>query len=509
MSATQRRPEQPQRGDAIGHSLPNIPHVGPVFDTAADAVVLLDPSGVIVAVNLATMQMFRCDEAQLLGTPLLQWVAERHRARHLADMRSLVEGHVASVNRGWVDESDAIRFDGQEFPIEVTKSQMVVAGQLLQTLTLRDVSTRRQVQDAVFNARAKLAAALASMRDAVFISDVTGGAVEFNDGFVDFHRFKSRQECDTTLAALVSMFDVMTVEGAPLPLDQWPVYRALRGEQCNGVDLKVRRKDTGETWIGSYTFAPVRDEYGAIAGAVLSARDVTAERDLLAQLESSRVELRRLIASQHSAAEDERKRIARELHDDLQQTLAALRLNVAAVEQQVQAPAEARDAVACALALAESAIKTTRLIVAGLRPHILDDLGLREALASTLSGFGERNGVECDFDVLGEADVALPAEVATGLFRIAQEALQNIEKHAQASLVQIILDVSDPQRVVLHIHDDGRGIQAADVLKHQSFGLLGMEERARAMGGTLRVAPGAVSGTTVQAVVCIPTDPAG
>jgi signal transduction histidine kinase len=299
----------------------------------------------------------------------------------------------------------------------------------------------------------------------------------------------------------------MTVEGAPLPLDQRPVYRALRGEQGAGVELKVRRNDSGETWVGNYSFAPIRDEHGLIVGGVIGARDVTTEKDLLAELERSRLELRRLLACQHGAAEGERKRIARELHDDLQQTLAALRLNVAAVEQQVQAHAEAREAATCALALAESAIMSTRLIIAGLRPQILDDLGLQEALASTLSAFGERNAVGWDFEVLGEADVELPADVATGLFRITQEALQNIEKHARADFVQITLDLSDPQQVVLQIHDDGLGIQSVNVLKRMSFGLLGMEERARAMGGTLRVTPGAVSGTMVEAVVRLASGP--
>ena len=483
----------------------NAPHVGPVFDTAADAVVLLDACGVIVAVNLATTQMFRCAETQLVGTPVLQWVAVRHRPRHLADMNALATGQVASVTRGWVDVSHAVRFDGEEFPIEVTKSEMALAGQRLQTMTIRDVSMRQQLRDAVFNSRAKLAAALASMRDAVFISNAAGSAVEFNDGFVEFLRFKSRQECDTTLAELVVMFDVMTVGGALLAMDQWPVFRALRGEDGSSVDLKVRRKDIGETWIASYTFAPIRDEHGAIAGAVITGRDVTAERDMLAELTSSRAELRRLIASQHSAAEIERKRIALELHDDLQQTLAALRLNVAAVEQHVQSVSgDAMEAAAQALALSESAILSTRLIISGLRPQILDDLGLLDALASTLSDFSKRHGIKSDFDVIGQADAALPAEVATCLYRIAQEALQNIGKHAQASCVVCALDLSDPHRAVLQIHDDGAGIQPADLLTPKAVGVLGMDERVRSVGGTLRVLPGPASGTLVEAVVPLP-----
>ena len=486
-------------GDAIGHA--------PVFDTASDAVVLIDAYGVIVAVNLATMKIFHCNEAQLVGTPVLQWMDPGEQASHLAEMIALAEGRSTSVHGGPVDEHHAVSFDGHALPIEIKTSEMVVAGQRLQTLIMRDVSKRKGegTRDAIFKNRAKLAAALASMRDAVFISDAAGGAVEFNDGFVKFHRFKSRQECHTTLTELVVMFDVMTVEGALLAIDQCPVFRALRGENCGGTDLKVRRKDTGETWIGSYTFAPIRDEYGAITGAVITARDVTAERDLLEQLENSRAELRRLVACQHAAAEEERKRIARDLHDDLQQTLAALRLNLAAVEQHVRSMStNAAAAASQAMVLSEAAILSTRRIIAGLRPQILDDLGLPDALAATLSDFGNRHGVEWDLDVIGMAHTALSAEVATCLFRITQEALQNIGKHARAACVVCTLDLSDPHRAVLQIHDDGVGIRPADLLKPQSVGVLGMHERVLSVGGTLRVMLGAVSGTTVEAVVPLP-----
>lgn len=301
---------------------------------------------------------------------------------------------------------------------------------------------------------------------------------------------------------MAQIFDVMAPDGAMLQLEQRPMYRALRGEEASAVDFMVRRKDTGETWIGSYSFGPIRDGAGAIVGSVITGRDVTAERDMLAELKTSRAELRRLIASQHSAAENERKRIARELHDDLQQTLAALRLNVAAVEQQARALSkDASEAAAQALALSESAILSTRLIISGLRPQILDDLGLLDALASALADFSERNGIKSDLEVVGGADAVMSSELATCLYRITQESLQNIEKHARASLVQVTLDLSDPQQVTLRIHDDGVGIRAADLLKHQSFGVLGMEERLVAVAGTLRVVPGAVSGTTVEAVV--------
>jgi PAS domain S-box-containing protein len=482
--------------DAIGHA--------PVFDTASDAVVLIDGYGVIVAVNLATMKMFHCDEAQVVGTPVLQWMDPGQQASHLAEMIALAEGRTTSVHGGPVDEHHAVSFDGQALPIEIKTSEMVVAGQRLQTLIMRDVSKRKGegARDAIFKNRAKLAAAMLNIPDAVCIADADSLTMEFNDGFVRLNRLKSRRECSVILVEFHAGFDFATVNGTPLPMVQRPVFRALNGESGVGVDCKVSRKDTGETWFASYSFGPIRDEYGDITGAVITARDVTAERDLLEQLENSRAELRRLVACQHAAAEEERKRIARELHDDLQQTLAALRLNVAAVRQHVHSMSpNAAAAAAEALALSESAILSTRRIISGLRPQILDDLGLPDALAATLSDFGNRHRVEWDLDVIGTAHTTFSIEVSTCLYRIAQEALQNIGKHALAGRVVCTLDMSDPRRAVLQIHDDGVGIRPADLLKPQSVGVLGMHERVRAVGGTLRVMHGAVSGTTVEAVV--------
>lgn len=438
------------------------------FDEAADAILLFNSSWDVVSANSAAVRMFGCDEDQLLGTHVLQWIAERNRARHVADANAFMDGSVGSLIRGRMDEASVLRLDGSEFPVEVTKSKVVLNGEVLYAATVRDISERRKALNVLIDSEAKLAAALANIRDAVCISDAQGRTLEFNDGFVRFHRFKSRQDCPTALADMSQVFDVMAPDGAMLQMEQRPMYRALRGEESSAVDFMLRRKDTGETWIASYSFGPIRDGSGTIVGSVITGRDVTAERGMLAQLESSRAELRRLVASQHSAAEEERKRIARDLHDDLQQTLAALGLNVAAVERQVRALSNgASEAAAEALALSESAIRSTRLIISGLRPQILDDLGLQEALASALSYFSERHGVESDLDVIGGADAVMSAELATCLYRITQESLQNIQKHARAGFVQITLDLYDPQRVVLQIHDDGLGIRATDLLKPQ------------------------------------------
>jgi PAS domain-containing protein len=118
----------------------------------------------------------------------------------------------------------------------------------------------------------------------------------------------------------------------PMPPEQWALPRALRGETASNVEYIIGRRDTGERWIGSFGFAPIRDPEGTITGAVVTARDITEAKRLGAELEASQADSRSRIAAQDGVQERERTRIARELHDELQQTLAAISMQAAALE---------------------------------------------------------------------------------------------------------------------------------------------------------------------------------
>jgi len=147
-----------------------------------------------------------------------------------------------------------------------------------------DITDGRRAEAERASALAKLNAALGSLTDAVFISDAQGRFVEFNDAFVSFHRFNSREECLKTLAEYPDILEVRFPDGRLAPLDQWAVPRALRGEIGTNVEYALRRSDTGERWIGSYSFAPIRGPDGAIAGSVVSGRDITEQKSVQQQL---------------------------------------------------------------------------------------------------------------------------------------------------------------------------------------------------------------------------------
>lgn len=141
-----------------------------------------------------------------------------------------------------------------------------------------DVTERKAAEEAVAKSRSKLSAALSAMTDAVFISDLDGRFVEFNDAFVTFHRFHDRAECGRHLDDYPAILDVFLENGEPAPLSRWAVPRALRGETATNAEYSLRRKDTGESWIGSYNFSPIRDENGTIVGSVVVGSDITERK---------------------------------------------------------------------------------------------------------------------------------------------------------------------------------------------------------------------------------------
>jgi PAS domain S-box-containing protein len=140
------------------------------------------------------------------------------------------------------------------------------------------VTDRKRAKEELRESKAKLEAALSSMTDAVFVSDTSGNFIDFNEAFATFHRFRNKAECAKTFAEYPDILDVFMATGELAPVEMWAVPRALRGETVTNVEYTLRRKDTGETWVGSYSFGPIRDKNGAIVGSVVVGRDITEHK---------------------------------------------------------------------------------------------------------------------------------------------------------------------------------------------------------------------------------------
>ena len=234
--------------------------------------------------------------------------------------------------------------------------------------------------------------------------------------------------------------------------------------------------------------------------AIKLAKGMTRElRESQAKLQLSHENLRRLAAHADQIKEGERKRIAREIHDDLGQNLLALRIDADMLANRTRTRHSRLHERACAtLFHIDATIKSVRQIINDLRPNVLD-LGLSAAVEWQIAEFRRRTGIACELaDEPNE--VVLDEQSATALFRILQESLTNIVRHAQASSVRVVL-VSSGNSLSMTVSDNGIGLGPTGRMKTGSFGLVGIEERISILGGTFTIFSNSWGGTTVSVSV--------
>ncbi len=245
-----------------------------------------------------------------------------------------------------------------------------------------------------------------------------------------------------------------------------------------------------------------RTEELAKANALLIA-DVAARKEVELALRRSQEGLRELAAHQERVKEDERKRIAREIHDDLGQNLLALRIEVSVLDTHTKAYPVLGKSIRILLEQIDATMKSVRAIINNLRPPVLD-LGLQAAIEWLVAQFRERSGIACTL-VVDHAGVeyTLDDERATTVFRIVQESLTNVSRHARASRVEISLRrIGD--RLQVTVADNGIGRFPGDKRKPRSFGLVGIKERLHALDGTFNIHSTPGSGTTLTFSIPIP-----
>ncbi len=226
-------------------------------------------------------------------------------------------------------------------------------------------------------------------------------------------------------------------------------------------------------------------------------RDVTERVTALNALSHSREELRTFAAAASSLREQERTRIARELHDELAQSLTALKMDVTWLSERLPGNSEALEAKLHTMSqMLDVTVAATRRISADLRPLMLDDLGLVPAAEWLVQGFRSRSGVACELNISRE-HFDLPEPYATAIFRILQESLTNAARHANATLVEVTLG-REEGCVMLTVQDNGDGFVTADPRKPLSFGLLGLRERVYLLDGEVSIESTPATGTRIE-----------
>src|SRR4051794_6444069 len=294
------------------------------------------------------------------------------------------------------------------------------------------------------------------------------------------------------------------LESVPAEDRAWVVRvheEALKSGKPLEHEYRIRRCDGEMRWVREKAeiISNERGERVRISGTI---QDITERKHAMEALQESERRLRALSGRLETLREEERRRISREIHDELGQMLTALKMDLRWLENKLAEHEHDPgfnpflDRVVSATELADATIVAVQRISSELRPGILDNLGLLPALQHEASKFQERTGIRCVLD-LPEHPPQIPAEVSTTLYRIFQECLTNVSRHAKASVVRGLFR-REGGAFILEVRDDGIGLPEAEIQSPHSLGLVGMQERAMLLGGTVLFEQPPEGGTKVR-----------
>jgi two-component system sensor histidine kinase UhpB len=462
-----------------------------VIEARYRRLVELSPDGIlivqddrIVLVNPAAVRLLgAAAPAQLLGKPLFD-IFHDEGQRDIRDyVAKLLSGQPMSA--GPRIEQKIVRLDGAVTDVEIAGTFLDEDDGRAVQLVLRDITQRKQTEAALRESEERLSLAFAGAQEGVWDWNLETGAVVYSARWMEMLGY-TEHEIEPHVAAWERL-----LHPEDMPRAQQVNEGVVRGERTYEGEFRLLHKAGHYVHVLSRGYPVRREPGGPVVRIVGTHFDLTERKK--ADAERAKTELlTRLVFAQ----EDERRRIAREMHDQFGEQLTALALRVAALKQSC---ADRPDLLAQADGLDTVAKQLDRdvdQLVWELRPTALDDLGLRAALANYVLDWSQRAHVPAQLHSSGLLDDRLPPDVETTLYRIAQEALNNVAKHAHATSVDVILERRS-DHVLLIVEDNGVGFEPAGAHPgRQGFGLLGMRERAALVGATLEI-ESAGTGTTI------------
>lgn len=364
---------------------------------------------------------------------------------------------------------------------------------------LRELKRDEMLTGALRDSEARLNGVIGSAMDAIITVDQDGRIVLFNPAAERMFRCPSAQALGASLEKFLP--EHLRDSHGDLVRRFGETGISSRGMGAE-IDLRARRL-TGEEFPVDISISQLEIRGQKLYTAIV--RDITARREAEQELRRSHRQLRELSASLQAVREEERTRIARELHDELGQHLTGLKMDLSWMKPRLredQAPLSTK--IDGMKSLIDSTVSSMRRIASELRPLVLDDLGLSAAVEWLVQDFIKRTGIEVRMD-LDAISADLDNALATGVFRIIQESLTNVARHSGASVVDIALRRAEGN-LILEVRDDGRGM-SADKQDKRTHGLVGMRERAYMFGGQMNIESAPGKGTSIQVTIPVSLAP--
>jgi PAS domain S-box-containing protein len=459
-----------------------------LYDFAPVGYFTLDRYGAICEANLTGANLLGMTRPDLIGKQLGVFISPGSRAPFSAFLKKVFEGRAKETR-------DVAFLNADHQPlfahIEATADK---SGRTCR-LVMLDINERRKAELALMESEERFRVMADSAPVLIWITMSDDRFMWFNKVWLDFTGRKLEQE----------LGDGWTEGVHPEDLQECIDIHAsaFEARQPFSTEYRLRSRDGSYRHVlanGVPRFSP----QGEFVGFIGSCTDISDRKKIEEALQHSKQMLRHLVSYQERVREDERKRIAREIHDDLGQNLLALRLDVSMLHTRTERThPKLNKRVSAALDQIDATMRAVRSTINNLRPTVLD-LGLNAAIEWQVNDFQRRSGIACELS-MDENDLDLDDTRATALFRILQESLTNVIRHAQASRVQIDVH-KQGNSIYMRVADDGIGIYPDCRRKANSFGLVGIEERVSALGGSLVIDTDRDSGTAL--IISIPLQPA-
>ncbi len=460
-----------------------------IVQSSDDAIIGKTLDGIVTSWNEGARRLFGYTAGEMVGQPLARLIPGDRLEEEPEILAHLRRGerveHFETVRQAkggsLVDVSVSIS------PIRDAGGQIVGASKIA-----RDVGGRKRAQAAVEQANQRLREQAMVLELApVLVRDMDNHIVLWTRGAEELYGF-SKEE------ALGRISHELFQTEFPESLHNLDEILRRTGRWEGSL---VHRKRDGERLVVASQQIIDHDLAGQPMRILEANVDITERQRAQAELSQSQEQLRALADRLIRAREEEATRIARELHDQFGRYLTTIKMDLRSIERVLAGEITSevgqvlREKARSIGQTVDETVQTVRAIATQLRPGLLDDLGLAAAIEWQAEDFQKRSGIFCSLTLTGQ-DLSVGRDQATALFRIFQEILTNVARHAQAGKIWVRLE-EDHETIVLEVEDDGLGISQAQLTEHRSLGLLGMRERALAFGGTVEIAGVPGQGTVV------------
>jgi PAS domain S-box-containing protein len=451
----------------------------------APDMIFVHQNGKIIFMNPAGIRMLRVPgEEAVMGKLAVDFAHPDYHDIVRERMRQTAGGQRVPIM-----EQKLRRWDGTYVDVELGATGFMYQGQPVVQVVARDITARLQAQEKLRASENRFHLLTRATTDIVYDWDMKTNSIWWNENLRLLFGYEGNPEQlgIDFWTSLIHPDDAARVHAS--------LFGAIdEGKQFWADEYRFRRTDGSYANLLDRGYV-VRDAEGKPVRMIGAMMDITDRKLTEQRLRDSREQLRALTGHLEQVREEERTRIAREIHDELGQALTGLKMDLSWFGARLPNNPAFQDKSAAMLKLIDSTVHAVRRLSTELRPAILDNLGLIPAIEWLAQEFQKRTGITCEF-VSADDDIVLDEDRMTALFRICQEALTNVTRYAQATSVHIILE-TDGKEILLRISDNGRGITDAEARGIKSFGLLGMRERARLLGGTFDIGSERGGGTTL------------